>query len=132
MKAPSHDDCCDVIHYELEEDEGSHLPSHKTDAEFMQKVRNEGNSTSESLIRKMGHQQITALSRELIKYLRQVNPDYDRGKRRLQCDDAGWAKFSKLAKTKVPFKEQVRFTDTRGLTDVVTLFAEFQESESGK
>ena len=40
----SHNDYCDVIHYELEQDKGSHLPSHNSDAEFMKRVRKDGNS----------------------------------------------------------------------------------------
>ncbi|CAJ1461832.1 unnamed protein product, partial [Effrenium voratum] len=40
----SHNDYCDVIHYELEQDKGSHLPSHNLDAEFMKRVRKDGNS----------------------------------------------------------------------------------------
>lgn len=54
-----------------------------------------------NIIREMGQSQINVLSWEMIKYLRHrigriVDPEDTRGKRRLQCDDAGWVKFSKL------------------------------------
>ena len=129
-----------AIHYELEHNEGKHLPNPQADAEFMEKVKKDGNSVYKRavtegppeyarlcvqpsdhaefgayhgegtgsqrfpryLIRSVGHPRIINLSRELIKHLgrrvgKPVNQGDGRGRRRLQCDDAGWVRFSTLA-----------------------------------